>query len=153
MREYFITVTHFLLKRNIVRTHNSSIMDDDEKQQFKQAIKNLVETHQMLKAHNAQAKEMREKLKALKAVVLGFMEATSLDVCNVSHNGKSGEISVRTSKRMKTLKKEDAIGQIEKYLSEQTDVEQTDERATTLWAAIQGTRAVTEHKDVSVKKF
>ena len=128
-------------------------MDDEDKQQFKQAIKNLVETHQALKAHNTQGKEMRQKLKALKAVVLGFMEATSLDVCNVSHNGKSGEISVRTSKRMKTLKKEDAIGQIEKYLSDQTDVEQTDERANTLWAAIQATRVVTEHKDVSVKKF
>ena len=128
-------------------------MDDEDKQQFKQAIKNLGETHQTLKAHNAQAKEMRENLKALKAVVLGFMEATSLEVGNVSHNGKSGEISVRTSKRMKTLKKEAAIGQIERYLSEQTDVEQTDEKANTLWAAIQGTRAVTEHKDVSVKKF
>jgi hypothetical protein len=54
---------------------------------------------------------------------------------------------------MKTLKKDDAISQIEKYLSEQTDVEQTDERANTLWVAIQGTRAVTEHKDVSVKRF
>ncbi len=128
-------------------------MDGDDKQQFKQAIKNLVETHQMLKAHNAQGKEIRDKHKALKAVVLGFMEATSLDVCNVSHNGKSGEISVRTSKRMKTLKKEDAISQIQKYLSDQTDVEQTDEKANTLWTAIQSTRAVTEHKDVSVKKL
>ena len=78
--------------------HNSSTMNDEDKHQFKQAIKNLVETHQTLKTHNAQAKEMREKLKALKAVVLGFMEATSLDVCNVSHNGKNGEIAVRTSK-------------------------------------------------------
>jgi len=142
-----------MLKRNFVIDHNKFIMDDEEKQQFKQAIKNLVETHQTLKSHNAQAKEMRKNLKALKAVVLGFMEATSLDVCNVSHNGKSGEISVRTSKRMKTLKKDDAISQIEKYLAEQTNVEQTDERANTLWEAIQGTRAVTEHKDVSVKKF
>jgi|EP00966_Prymnesium_polylepis_P004600 hypothetical protein len=128
-------------------------MDGDDKQQFKQAIKNLVETHQMLKEHNAQGKEIRDKHKALKAVVLGFMEATSLDVCNVSHNGKNGEISVRTSKRMKTLKKEDAISQIEKYLSDQTDVEQTDEKANTLWTAIQSTRVVTEHKDVSVKKL
>lgn len=128
-------------------------MDDDDKQQFKQAIKNLVEVHQALKIHNAQGKEMRNNLKALKAVVLGFMEATSLDVCNVSHNGKNGEISVRTSKRKKTLKKEDAISQIEKYLSEQTDIEQADEKANTLWTVIQDTRAVTEHKDISVKKF
>ena len=128
-------------------------MDEEEKQQFKTAIKNLVEIHQRLKAHNLQAKEMREQLKALKAVVLGYMESTSLDVCNVSHNGKSGEISVRTSKRKKTLRKEDAISQIEKYLAEQTDVEHTDEKANTLWTAIQSTRAVTEHKDVSLKKF
>lgn len=128
-------------------------MDEVDQQQFKQAIKNLVETHQTLKAHNAQGKAIRDKHKALKAVVLGFMEATSLDVCNVSHEGKSGEISIRTSKRMKTLKKEDAISQIEKYLSEQTDIEQTDEKANTLWTAIQSTRAVTEHKDVSVKKL
>lgn len=128
-------------------------LDEDEKQQFKSAIKNLVETHQELKLHNTRTKEIRQRLNSLKTVVLGFMESTSLDVCNVSHNGKSGEISVRTSKRTKSLKKEDAINQIEKYLSEQTDIDQTDERASLIWTAIQNTRAVTEHKDISVKKF
>lgn len=128
-------------------------MDEEDKTQFKSAIKNLVETHQQLKAHTAQARELRDRLKSLKAVVLGYMEAISLDVCNVSHNGKSGEVSIRTSKRRQSLKKEDAVSQIEKYLSEQTGVDQTDEKANLLWTAIQNTRTVTEHKDLSVKKF
>ena len=81
------------------------------------------------------------------------MEAISLDVCNVSHEGKSGEISVRTSKRMKTLKKEDAISQIGKYLSEETDVDEIDDRACHIWSAIQSTRAVSEHRDLSVRKL
>lgn len=130
-----------------------STLNEEDKQNFKVAIKHLVETHQALKLHNARGKELRTRLKDLKTAVLGYMEMTELDVCNVSHNGKNGEISVRTSKRMKTLKKEDAIDQIEKYLSENTDIDHTDERANRIWTAMQNTRAVTEHRDLSVKKF
>lgn len=128
-------------------------MNEEDKDQFKRAIKSLVETHQALKNHNIQGKELKEKLKDLKNIVLGYMEYASLDACNVTHNGKNGEVCVRTSKRTKSLKKEDAISQIEKYFAEQINVDQADERASLLWNAIQNTRSVTEHKAVSVKKL
>lgn len=128
-------------------------MDNEDQEQFRKTIRNLVETHQELKLHNLRAKQLREQLKSLKAVVLNFMESTELEVCNVSHNGKNGEVFVRKSKRTKSLQKEDAINQIEKYLSEEIKVDEADERAASLWTAIQNTRKVTEHKDVSVKKL
>lgn len=128
-------------------------MDSTDQDNFKTALKELVETHKSLKKINAEAKEARDRLKSLKMVVLGFMQVTSLDVCHISHQGKEGEIAVRTSKRTKTLKKEDAITQIQKYLTEETTVDQAEERASEIWDAVQNTRAVETHKDISVKKF
>lgn len=128
-------------------------LDPTDQENFKTALKELVETHKSLKKINAEAKEMRNRLKDLKAVVLGFMQVTSLDVCQISHQGREGEISVRTSKRTQGLKKEAAITQIQKYLAEETTVDQAEERATQIWDAVQNTRAVETHKDISVKKF
>lgn len=128
-------------------------LNEHEKEQFKCAIKTLVETHQALKLHNANGKQLRERLKSLKSAVLGFMESSSLEVCNVNHNGKTGEISIRTSKRIKTLKKDEAISKIEAYLSSETNVDQVIERAGLIWDAMQESRPVTEHKDISVKKL
>jgi hypothetical protein len=125
----------------------------EEKEQFKTAIKHLVQVHQDLKVHNSKGKEMREQLKSLKTVVLAFMETSSLDVCNVNHNGKSGEVAVRTSKRKKSLSNEDAIHQIEKYLSDETNIDQTSARANLIWKAVQEARPVNEVKDISLKKF
>tara|TARA_Y100000741_G_C18210357_1_gene541486 strand:- start:819 stop:1211 length:393 start_codon:yes stop_codon:yes gene_type:complete len=128
-------------------------LDPTDQENFKTALKELVETHKSLKKINAEAKEMRNRLKDLKAVVLGFMQVTSLDVCQISHQGREGEISVRTSKRTQGLKKEAAITQIQKYLAEETTIDQAEERATQIWDAVQNTRAVETHKDISVKKF
>jgi hypothetical protein len=128
-------------------------MQSTDQEDFKIALKELVETHKSLKKINAEAKEARDRLKNLKVAVLGFMQVTSLDVCHISHQGKEGEIAVRTSKRTKTLKKEDAITQIQKYLTEETSVDQAEERASEIWDAVQNTRAVETHKDISVKKF
>ena len=128
-------------------------LDPTDQENFKTALKELVETHKSLKKINAEAKEMRNRLKDLKAVVLGFMQVTSLDVCQISHQGREGEISVRTSKRTQGLKKEAAITQIQKYLAEETTIDQAEERVTQIWDAVQNTRAVETHKDISVKKF
>lgn len=126
---------------------------DSDSEQFRAAVKNLVETHQALKKHNAVAKEMRENLKALKSVVMAFMESAELEICNVNHNGKDGELAVRTSKRIKTLKKDGAISQIEKYLAEETNVDQAGERASLIWEALQSGREQSEVKNLSVRKF
>ena len=104
-----------------------------EREQFKVAVKRLVELHQELKELGRQAKEKRSSLQALKAVVIAFMEGADLDVCNVNHNGKSGELALRTSKRKKGVRKEDAIAQIEKYLQQEMQVDEAAQRATLIW--------------------
>ena len=100
-----------------------------------------------------QAKEKRSSLQALKAVVIAFMEGADLDVCNVNHNGKSGELALRTSKRKKGVRKEDAIAQIEKYLQQEMQVDEAAQRATLIWDGIQEGRATSEVRDLSVRKF
>ena len=128
-------------------------MDSSDSEQFRAAVKNLVETHQALKKHNAVAKEMRDNLKALKAVVMAFMESAELEICDVNHNGREGQLAVRTSKRTKTLKKDGAIAQIEKYLEEETNVDQAGERASLIWDALQNAREQSEVRDLSVRKL
>lgn len=124
-----------------------------EREQFKVAVKRLVELHQELKELGRQAKEKRSSLQALKAVVIAFMEGADLDVCNVNHNGKSGELALRTSKRKKGVRKEDAIAQIEKYLQQEMQVDEAAQRATLIWDGIQEGRATSEVRDLSVRKF
>ena len=124
-----------------------------EREQFKVAVKRLVELHQEFKELGRQAKEKRSSLQALKAVVIAFMEGADLDVCNVNHNGKSGELALRTSKRKKGVRKEDAIAQIEKYLQQEMQVDEAAQRATLIWDGIQEGRATSEVRDLSVRKF
>ena len=124
-----------------------------EREQFKVAVKRLVELHQELKELGRQAKEKRSSLQALKAVVIAFMEGADLDVCNVNHNGKSGELALRTSKRKKGVRKEDAIAQIEKYLQQEMQVDEAAQRATLIWDGIQEGRSTSEVRDLSVRKF
>tara|TARA_Y100001937_G_C7136176_1_gene340168 strand:+ start:1368 stop:1799 length:432 start_codon:yes stop_codon:yes gene_type:complete len=131
---------------------NMSLSQNDQ-ETFKSALKELVETHKNLKTLNAEAKELRNRLKSLKTVVMGFMQVTALDVCHVSHGGREGEISINTRKRTTTLDKEAAISEIQKYLTNETAVDKAEDRATEIWNAMQQTRTVQTHKDLSVKKF
>ena len=124
-----------------------------DKEQFRQAIRNLVDVHHALKEHNARGKEMRAQLNALKTVVLAFMETAALDVCNVNHNGKTGELAVRTSKRTKAVDKETAIEQIERYLAEETQLDHAPARAGLIWDCIQKARVTTEVKNLTVRKM
>lgn len=129
------------------------IPSTSDTEQFKRAVKTLVEVHQALKEHTRQGKAMREQLASLKAVVIAFMEHSSLDVCNVSHNGKSGEIALRTSKRKKGLQKETAIHQIEQYLSSVSGIEDASRKAEVIWDGIQAARVSVEVRDLSVRKL
>eukprot|EP00965_Chrysotila_dentata_P056757 1883571-Pleurochrysis_carterae.AAC.2 len=122
-------------------------------EQFKRAVKTLVEVHQELKEHTKQGKALREQLASLKVVVIAFMENSALDVCNVSHNGKSGEIALRTSKRKKGLQKESAIQHIEQYLCSVSGIDDASHTAEAIWDGLQAARASFEVRDVSVRKL
>ena len=124
-----------------------------EQEQFRHAIKTLVETNNELREHNAIGKDLRARLKALKNVVIRFMESAMLDVCSVNHDGKNGELVIKTSKRSKTLTKDAAVRQIQEYLSQETDVDQASERAELIWDHMQSARVVTESRNLSMRKF
>lgn len=127
----------------------------DEHEQFRRAVRRLVEVHLALKEHNLKGKQLREVLSSLKNVVIRYMENASLDICNVTHDGRSGELALRTSKRRKGVSREQAIQQIVQYLTEETSTaaDEATVRASSIWECIQQGRSVSEVSELSVRKF
>lgn len=132
---------------------DGNIAETSDREQFKLAVKRLVEVHQELKELSRQAKEKRASMNALKTVVIAFMESAKLDMCNVNHNGKSGELALRMAKRTKAVNKVDAIAKIERYLSQEMDVAEADKRAAMIWDDIQAGRVTSEVRDLSLRKL
>lgn len=124
------------------------------KDQFKEAVKNFLAAHAALKELNRQAKEQRERMNSLKALIISFMEDSSLEVCKVSHGEKTGELALRNSKRTRALKKDDAIVQIERFLTQSCNlVDGASEHAERLWEGMQSSRESMEVRELSVRKF
>lgn len=124
------------------------------KEQFKEAVKNFLVAHSTLKEINKQAKEQRDKMNALKTLIISFMEHSSLEVCKVNHGDKTGELALRNSKRTRALKKEEALVEIEKFLTQSCNLnEGATEHAEKLWEGMQSSRESLEVRDLSVRKL
>lgn len=124
------------------------------KDQFKEAVKNFLAAHTALKELNKKSKEQREKMNSLKTLIISFMEDSSLEVCKVNHGDKTGELALRNAKRTRALKKDDAIVQIEQFLTQSCNLsEGASEHAEKLWEGMQSSRESMEVKDLSVRKF
>jgi 2-keto-4-pentenoate hydratase/2-oxohepta-3-ene-1,7-dioic acid hydratase in catechol pathway len=122
------------------------------KEDLGRAIQRFVELHSSLKEHNAQGRIIRQGMSELKTVIITMMEQLQLDVCNVKKGDQEGELALRTAKRTKSLKKEEALGEIVKYFSEHCG-DDASTRAEQLWQGMQNTRESTEVRDLSVRKF
>lgn len=122
---------------------------------FPKVIKKYLACHAKLRMVNKEAKEIRAQMNDLKAIIISFMEGSSLEVCKVSHADKSGELALRNAKRTRALKKEDAINHIEQFLSGECGIDEnsSSERAAKLWEGMQATRESTEIVDLSVRKM
>ena len=124
------------------------------KDQFKEAVKNFLAAHITLKEINKKAKEQREKINSLKTLIISFMETSALEVCKVNHGEKTGELALRNAKRTRALKKDDALVQIEQFLTQSCNLsEGASEQAQKLWEDMQNSRESMEVKDLSVRKF
>jgi hypothetical protein len=138
---------------------NKTIMSEEApstlpKDQFKEAVKNFLAAHTALKELNKKSKEQREKMNSLKTLIISFMEDSSLEVCKVNHGDKTGELALRNAKRTRALKKDDAIVQIEQFLTQSCNLnEGASEHAEKLWEGMQSSRESMEVKDLSVRKF
>ena len=129
------------------------MQDSGDRQQFREAVKRLLEHHQAIKQKNAELKQLRAEMNELKTIVMAFMQDASLDECNVSHQGRDGTLAVRTSKRTKALKKDDAIECIQKYLSDKMGIDDDSANASLIWDAMQSTRTVSTVDTLAVRKF
>lgn len=122
--------------------------------QFKEAVKNFLTAHSTLKELNKRSKEQREKMNSLKTLIISFMEDSSLEVCKVNHNEKTGELALRNAKRTRALKKDDALLHIEEFLTQSCKLSNgAAEQAETLWEKMQNSRESMEVKDLSVRKL
>ena len=128
------------------------MQDGADRQQFRDAVKRLLEYHQTIKVKNAELKQLRVEMNEMKTIVMAFMQDASLDECNVSHNGHSGTLALRTSKRTTALKKDEAIECIEKYLSEKMGIEDS-ANAALIWQAMQSTRTISTTDNLALRKF
>jgi hypothetical protein len=127
------------------------MQDGADRQQFRDAVKRLLEQHQAIKQKNTELKQLRAEMNELKTIVMAFMQDASLDECNVSHNGHSNTLAVRTSKRTTALKKDNAIECIQKYLSEKMGIDDS-ANAPLIWEAMQSTRTVSTTDSLAVRK-
>lgn len=153
---YIFSSTVIILKN---KSTNKSIMSEEApstlpKDQFKEAVKNFLAAHAALKELNKKSKEQRDKMNSLKTLIISFMEDSSLEVCKVNHGDKTGELALRNAKRTRALKKDDAIVQIEQFLTQSCNLsEGASEHAEKLWEGMQSSRESMEVKDLSVRKF
>lgn len=121
--------------------------------QFKLAIKRFLQLHHMCREQSKQIKETRNEMNEAKAVIISFMQETALDVCNIAHGDTTGKLALMQSKRTKSLKKQDAIDQIQKYLQEHMQIDSADVCATNIWEEIQASRVSMLVPSLSVRSL
>lgn len=118
-------------------------------------VKRLIDLSKRQRDLNRESKGLREDINNLKALVIAHMQNASIDVCKVTHGGKSGELALRKAKRTRALKKCDAVSEMSKWLQREIniDIDKSGEMADKLWDDVQSSRESTEVLDLSVRKL
>eukprot|EP00965_Chrysotila_dentata_P232303 6198886-Pleurochrysis_carterae.AAC.4 len=119
------------------------------------AVKRYLELTAELKEQNKVVKEIRQNVADLKTVIIGYMEQQELEVCKVTHGGKSGELALRHVVRSRTLKEADAVNAMSSWFEREMHVPgvQSAKRAEDLWKKLQDSRESTEVLDLSLRKL
>lgn len=118
-------------------------------------VKRLLDLTKRQRDINREAKALREDINDLKALVIAHMQNSSIEVCKVTHAGKSGELALRRAQRTRALKKCDAITEMSKWLTREVNIDNTKsvEMAEKLWDDVQRSRESMEVVDLSVRKL